>query len=717
MFIADLYNNRIRKVDASGNLISTIAGGGSYIPGDTAIGDGGLAINAWTSPVSIAFSPNGDIYFADFMVSGIRKIDIKTGNISTFSGSKGPLVFRDPIGNMTYDLIKYDTWLMGSIFIDSISNVYFADSTSIFRIDSKTNIVSSFFIEGNSNNNVTGLTADRSGNFYFYDGAQIKEYVHDPICDNFHIKSNYVFGPTLSDSCNGRMSFSALGGNSPYNFNVNYAYGRSNSALSPINNPVASFSKLCPAWYYVVLNDSNGCVADTGITLLPIYNCVNSNLKVGVSGYKVPSGDSCNGSLLATATGGKAPYRYHWSDSIIGPADTTLCLQKVYKVYAVDSIGCIASTLFLAGKDSVMLPCSGFSTSINAPTKLATCSGTASANVIGGTAPYVYSWNNYYNTASISSICPGMYTVQVYDKNGCYATASANIQADTNVAPTPVSVYVNTSYAINSYTCNGVAVASATGGVAPYKFSFSNRTSYLNYDSLLCSGVYQVTVTDKNLTHASMTFVISNPMNTFGDSVTQIRDSFAISTPNTSAPSICTVNYPKVDSVRILSYKMVGGSRDSVLVTWAVYSANTSTSVGVIYLVGASGYYDFTLMIYCGPTIASKMNGNVVNGYLTAHEKYYINTSATGIAIIGSAGNASSIYPVPFNSTLTVRFGTTDKFTVSIMDVTGKMVIDPILNYTNPECTINLSHLQAGIYFVKVQSSKGGVEFFKVIKD
>ena len=63
MFIADLYNNRIRKVDASGNLISTIAGGGSYIPGDTAIGDGGLAINAWTSPVSIAFSPNGDIYF------------------------------------------------------------------------------------------------------------------------------------------------------------------------------------------------------------------------------------------------------------------------------------------------------------------------------------------------------------------------------------------------------------------------------------------------------------------------------------------------------------------------------------------------------------------------------------------------------------------------------------------------------------------------------
>ena len=377
----------------------------------------------------------------------------------------------------------------------------------------------------------------------------------------------------------------------------------------------------------------------------------------------------------------------------------------------------MATTQFTTGKDSVTLPCLGFSVNIGSQKMLSSCYGTATANIIGGTAPYLYSWSNYYNTPSIDGICPGLYFVQVIDANGCITTASTNIAPDTTSTPSPLSVYVNTSYASTPSTCNGVAVASAEGGISPYKYAFSNKNSYLNYDSLLCSGVYQVTVTDKKGIQATMTFVISNPMNSFGDSTTQYTDSFAIATPNASAATNCFINYPTVDSVAIINYQMIGAGHDSVLITWAIFSGQTYTPIGMKYAIGKSGVYDFVLQIYCGPTITAKMNANVVNGYLTAHEKYYINTSATGITSISPSGNASSIYPVPFTSNLTVRFGNPDRYNVTIMDLTGKTVINPIMNNTNPECMINLTNLEAGVYMVKVQSSKGGVEFFKAIKN
>ena len=81
LYIADLHNNRIRKVNASG-IISTIAGNGN--PGFS--GDGGPATDAELHyPDGIAVDCSGNVYIADNYK--IRKITISTGIINTIAGN------------------------------------------------------------------------------------------------------------------------------------------------------------------------------------------------------------------------------------------------------------------------------------------------------------------------------------------------------------------------------------------------------------------------------------------------------------------------------------------------------------------------------------------------------------------------------------------------------------------------------------------------------
>jgi sugar lactone lactonase YvrE len=83
VYIADLGNLVVRKVDAAGN-ISTFAGNGS----DGFSGDGGPAASAQLSqPFGLLFDAGGNLYIADRGENGIRKVDHTTGNISTFQGN------------------------------------------------------------------------------------------------------------------------------------------------------------------------------------------------------------------------------------------------------------------------------------------------------------------------------------------------------------------------------------------------------------------------------------------------------------------------------------------------------------------------------------------------------------------------------------------------------------------------------------------------------
>jgi DNA-binding beta-propeller fold protein YncE len=95
MYIAEMGGHRVRKIDAKSGALTTIAGTGEKGDG----GDGGPALKAqFNSPHYLAVAANGDVYVADTLNNRVRKIDGKTGVITTvagtgekgFSGDGGP---------------------------------------------------------------------------------------------------------------------------------------------------------------------------------------------------------------------------------------------------------------------------------------------------------------------------------------------------------------------------------------------------------------------------------------------------------------------------------------------------------------------------------------------------------------------------------------------------------------------------------------------------
>jgi len=118
LYIADTKNFRIRKVDAQG-IIATVAGSG--IAGFT--GDSGAAKSAQLNlPVSIASDSGGNLYFADRGNQRIRKVD-SHGIITTVVGSGEPGSSGDGGASITAKLNDPEY-----LAISSVGDLYISDS-------------------------------------------------------------------------------------------------------------------------------------------------------------------------------------------------------------------------------------------------------------------------------------------------------------------------------------------------------------------------------------------------------------------------------------------------------------------------------------------------------------------------------------------------------------------------------------------------------------
>jgi DNA-binding beta-propeller fold protein YncE len=84
MIFSDTFNNRIRRVDARTGTISTIAGNGEK----GYAGDGGSATAAAVAePYGVVVDRAGNVYAADRLNSRVRRIDAATGVITTIAGT------------------------------------------------------------------------------------------------------------------------------------------------------------------------------------------------------------------------------------------------------------------------------------------------------------------------------------------------------------------------------------------------------------------------------------------------------------------------------------------------------------------------------------------------------------------------------------------------------------------------------------------------------
>ncbi len=176
IYIADTHNHRIRKVDAITGIITTIAG--RELPGFN--GDDRLATDAdLCSPSSVAVDGEGNVFIADSENHRIRRIDATTGFISTVVGS-GVSGFNGDHQKATEAQLHTPM----DVAVDTQGNLVIADAWNrrIRKVDAATGLISTVTGTGEIGYNgdkqpatqaristLHGVAIDSSGNIYFAD--------------------------------------------------------------------------------------------------------------------------------------------------------------------------------------------------------------------------------------------------------------------------------------------------------------------------------------------------------------------------------------------------------------------------------------------------------------------------------------------------------------------------------------------------------------------
>ncbi len=176
LYVADTYNNTIRKISPAGQ-VTTLAGQ----VGTMGSADGTNTGALFDNPIGIAADSSGNVYVADYQNSTIRKITPGPGtnwSVSTLSGTAGLNGFNN--GPVTNALFNHPYGLA----VDSKTNIYVTDyGNQAVRLISANGLVSTYagnpgasgFANGTGTNalfdNPAGLALDREGNLYVADSG------------------------------------------------------------------------------------------------------------------------------------------------------------------------------------------------------------------------------------------------------------------------------------------------------------------------------------------------------------------------------------------------------------------------------------------------------------------------------------------------------------------------------------------------------------------
>jgi|GEM_PF-2240285 len=203
LFIADIGNNRIRKIDAATGIITTVAGTGAL----GFNGDGILATKAELSrPTGVAIDNEGNVFIADRENNRIRKIDAATGIITTVAGSETPVAgyaTPDPPNTIGDGGLATSAKLNmpEAIVLDSANNLYIMDvfHSRIRKVAAITGIITTIAMGSTSyDDDIKDSTIIKSS-FLDFEGGNYEPRVNfmKDGNGNLYIARNYQRPPLL----------------------------------------------------------------------------------------------------------------------------------------------------------------------------------------------------------------------------------------------------------------------------------------------------------------------------------------------------------------------------------------------------------------------------------------------------------------------------------------------------------------------------------------
>jgi gliding motility-associated-like protein len=355
-------------------------------------------------------------------------------------------------------------------------------------------------------NNTVTVSPTTETTYYVYASNQICTRIDSVTVHISLVNINAGVSQGICDGDTVSISVTNLNPSNP----LTYSWSPTSSIVSGSNSSTAFVNPSDTTTYIVVATDTMGCTKTDTVTIT-----VSNILANLVTDSVLCSGD-CNGYALVNPSGGLAPYSFLWStgsslDSIGG-----LCANN-YSVLVQDSLGCQKTYPFtiyspmplsISITDTFMVDCDSV------------CDGYATVLVTGGTLSYQYTWIDGQTTVTADSLCAGSYSVTVTDHNNCAITLPVIITDTSNFDALIDSIIPPLCYGF----CDGLAYASASGGVLPYDFDWDTGDT-LTYSDSLCAGNHNVMIFESGGCIRNMYFTVQQPTSVIMDLLNVVNPS------------------------------------------------------------------------------------------------------------------------------------------------------------------------------------------------
>ena len=541
-----------------------------------------------------------------------------------------------------------------------------------------------------------------------------------------------VVEPTCNGDENGSITINVTGGNSPITFSLNGGPAQSGNV----------FSGLAAGTYVITL--ANGCTETVSVTVGEPAAIV-----LDASSQPVLCNGDASGAIEVTATGGTGALQYSVDGgNTFQPTGSFSGLAAgTYVVVVEDENGCSVSEGVVITEPSEAL-------AATADVQNVSCTGDASGSVVvnatGGTGAYTYSSDGGTTTQSsnvFGELEAGDYTITVTDANGCSTTVDVTVEEPAEVLTldaqtTPVS-------------CNGegdgMIDVTATGGDAPYEYSFNGGITYQSSGSFtnLAPGTYTVVVRDANGCEVASIVVVTQPAALTVSAVSSSPSScegddsgsFIVEAAGGTAPYTYTSNgnsnstgeFTNVTSgTQLVTVTDASGCSASISVEvgytsplpvaafnwfasgsvvqfsnqsdngtsydWNFGDGGTSTDQNPVHTYAAGGTYTVTLIVTnaCG-------SDTVI---------WVIDTNNIGINDPNADASVLNVYPNPNHGQFTLNYTSTGiigDIQVNVMTIEGKLLMAEQFTVNADTFVRNYSDIElaAGIYIVQFISQTG----------
>lgn len=286
---------------------------------------------------------------------------------------------------------------------------------------------------------------------------------------------------------NGTITVQVPGwGQAPYTYSLNGGPGQ----------PSNVFNNLQAGNYTVTITDANNAITTQQITL----SQPPAPLTYTTTIVPATDGNTPNGCIYLSVTGGTGPYEYNWSN-FTNTEDICNLAAGNYCFTVTDNNACSATACVTVNTGSN--PFKVYATASDA-----TCyysnNGRITVTVVGDTGTYQYKLNNgaFQNSNVFTGLTTGLYTITVTNAQNQTVTTTAAING-----ATPMVVTGGVSPETTAGAGDGYIQTAVVNGRPPFSFLWSN-TEPTQYISSLHQGNYTVTATDYNSCTASAQFTL-----------------------------------------------------------------------------------------------------------------------------------------------------------------------------------------------------------------